>query len=376
MMMDGTNGSMTDGRNNDHSKQVRSDVLSFGNNINHTHEIVTNETITPQSISASSTTLVVPKETAHGGGGGNDHSWRDSSGGEGSVTLCCSRCCSPLGFAPITSPETWRLWKHRLSTMCIQDVPITEEGKVPFGPATSLPWSSTNTTMKMSPPTPLGVLVAKPLSSCSSFLARELIRYAEMKAIFTFVIRCEQTKAEMIDTMNTHNVRKNCLLLRLLSWETSIATSFVDSSVQASPFSSEFSTKVKLEKVAKIVYEEAIDPTTIFSANNGQNIDSPDGTTTVHHQQWIWGGVDLCCLPQQSSSQTPKATSTAGFVTALKDGRSSSAVQLQLPKEEYQTVIQDLTVGSRFFNRDVTDATMLLKMGGIWEGLGLSALFI
>ena len=65
--------------------------------------------------------------------------------------------------------------------------------------------------------------------------------------------------------------------------------------------------------------------------------------------------------------------------TANGDGKDygkskpASTVRLQLPREEYDQVLSDLTFGRSHFTKEIAEATITLKMGGLWEGLGLTA---
>jgi len=65
--------------------------------------------------------------------------------GSGGVTLACCRCCSTLGYSSLESPETFRLYKHRLN------------------------FNSYN---------------------IGFFVAREIIKYCESQAVFVYVGEC------------------------------------------------------------------------------------------------------------------------------------------------------------------------------------------
>jgi hypothetical protein len=219
-----------------------------------------------------------------------NRSWQDASGG---ATICCSQCCSPLGFASIESPETYRLLKHRLLV------------------------GSTN----------------HELSSCASFLAREMVRYAESKAIFTFIIGVNDG-----GSMHAPTTTK-CLLLRLVSWDTNIATEVLHSE------------RLDFRKVAKIVFEEMLD-----------KFNETDDVT-----KWVWGGVDLCCLPLGGEQDNQSSEDRIGKV---------STVRLQLPPDEYDQVLSDLLKNSNQFSKCITDATIMMKMGmdASRNNLGLTAI--
>ena len=266
-----------------------------------------------------------------------DRTWQSATDGE-SVSLCCGRCCSPLGFASLGSPETWRFWKHRLF------IPSIKQNDASF----------------VHPK-------YRPLGSCSSFLARELVRYAESKAIFTFVVRCEDNYSGMEEASN------KCLLLRLLSWETTMATSFEENDSSKNRRNRH---RLDFRRVTKIVFEETIDPTAKI---NGHSTHTNNDSSTT---QWFWGGIDLCC-PPPTSNKSARTTASTGIDEdvnttnnnddAMMTSKSASTVKLQLPREEYDQVLSDLVFGRSHFTKEMAEATILLKMGGIWEGLGLTA---
>eukprot|EP00980_Cylindrotheca_fusiformis_P030378 scaffold24732_cov162-Cylindrotheca_fusiformis.AAC.3 len=221
-------------------------------------------------------------------------SWRDSSGG---ASICCSHCCSPLGFASMESPETYRLMKHRLLVG--------------------------------------GGGTKQELSSCASFLAREMVRYAESKAIFTFIVGVNDVGS------STHASTKKCLLLRLVSWDTNIATKVLGNG------------RLQFRKVVKLVFEETVDK---FELS-----DNDDAT------KWMWGGVDLCCLPLGADGSSTTTNDRLGDV---------STVRLSLPPDEYKQVHNDMVENSNLFARAVTDATIMMRMGmeTSRENLGLTAI--
>jgi hypothetical protein len=218
-----------------------------------------------------------------------DRSWRDVTGG---AAVCCSQCCSPLGFAAIESPECFRLFKHRLSVS-----------------------SGTNGSNR--------------LSSCASFLAREMARYAEAKAMFNFVVALDEPS----------QMHKKCLLLRLVSWDTNMATSYQTSS-----------RRLDFRRVAKIVFEETYDK---LAGNQGSDV-----------TKWVWGGVDLCCAPLNGMPSDPNEDSMMKV----------SIVRLLLQQDEYDEVLESFREGSNQFSKDVAEATILVKMGTSNNSLGLTAI--
>ena len=217
-----------------------------------------------------------------------------------------------------------------------------------FAVNTTVPASTTTKQPRMQITTVLPV--TKPMASCSSFLARELVRYAESKAIFTFVVRREGFDQQ----------KNECLLLRLLSWETAMATSYRTKN------NSKNDKALLFRKVAKIVFEVTVDPTTT-SEGNSKNHGNNNGEA---HAQWFWGGVDLCCPPPASSNNKNDTIPTNQY-DPPPDGVSTA--RLQLPNDEYSSVLKDLVSGKSLFEPEIASATILLKMGGLTEGLGLTA---
>ncbi|KAL3935603.1 MAG: hypothetical protein SGBAC_008912 [Bacillariaceae sp.] len=225
--------------------------------------------------------------------------WQDAAGG---ATICCTQCCSVLGFASLESPETFRLLKHRLL--------IGSGGDPSVLPGLPIATESIE------------------LSSCASFLAREMVRYAESKAIFTFVIGVDDGEEQ----------KDMCLLLRLVSWDTTIATEA----------SSKEGDGLIFQKVAKVVYEEVVDE--IGNNNNNNN-----NNTSEDPSQWVWGGVDLCCI-----LPGVKESGNANHHNLDK----VSTVRLQLPVDEYEAVKMDLQARSHLIPKSIKEATILIKMGG------------
>ena len=84
--------------------------------------------------------------------------------GSGGVSLACSRCCSTLGYASTESPESFRLFKHRLGG--------SEQLKS---------------------------------YSVGFFVARELVKYCESQAVYVFVAESPSKEQRIV--------------LKVLSWD-------------------------------------------------------------------------------------------------------------------------------------------------------------
>jgi hypothetical protein len=272
-------------------------------------------------------------------------SWVEAVGG---ASICCSQCCSPLGFASIESPVTYRFLKHRLSIGSGRRI-------IPSSPPLSL---------AMSKPTEQDLeFEMVPMTSGASFLARELVRYADAKAMFTFVVAQEEPEHFGTKGHASPSSAGKCLLLRLLSWDT----------VLASRFESPTSPRLQFNRVAKIVFEETVDKL----AATGQGTRIGEDITN-----WVWGGVDLCCLPSGQQQQSDGVENSDKQGQDLSSGiveqggaPKRSAVRLQLSAEEWNEVRTSILEGSQWFSKSVSDATILVKMGpNSSPTVGLSAI--
>ena len=225
--------------------------------------------------------------------------WKDSVGGG---TVCCTQCCTTLGFASLEAPETLRLLKHRLSTSHTFDDSFQRH-------------------------------------SCDSFVAHEIIRYAESKAIFTFVVATAS--------------HKNCLLLHLLSWDTRLADS------NESKHDAMKRDTLRFRRVVKVIYEETLD-----KAEN----------SVVGSAAWNWGNLDLCCMDDLKTKAATNTTNSTGMT-----GKAS--VRLSLSIHEWNEFKISLLNGSNLFlAKEVVDTTIVLTLGKeklkSSECIGLSALYI
>ena len=259
--------------------------------------------------------------------------WRETVGGG---SICCSQCCSVLGFATLGSPETYRFLKHRLVTR--------EEPKV-SDDARSTDQNSTTKVPRFVPLTP-----------CSRFVAREMIRYAETKAIFTFVVE-----------RNEPGVQGRLLLLELLSWDSQFAINADVTYLESIQGGSHLVQDVCFQRTAKIIFEE-----TWLDLNISADTRSKNETEDI--SSWIWGGADLCCLPgsagatQKSSHSTERkdeiGESSGEATPGLQvQGQSTSSVRLLLETNEWDELRESLQEGAQFFSKEIAEATVAAKLG-------------
>ena len=224
--------------------------------------------------------------------------WNDSVGG---ATVCCSYCCSILGFAS-SSTSTIRLLKHRLTTQL---------------------------------PSLLSANAFQ-LNSCSTFIAKEMIRYAETQAIYTFVL---------VVTTNHHqqsSFSTNCILLRIVNWD----------AIYTNPFHHDNKQEVlSFRKALKVIFEETHD----ISMNTDD---------TNENNNWFWGGVDLCCPPPNQSND----------ISIEKSPPSS--VRIYISNEELQEIREDLIQNSKYSTTSVAQATIWMKLGQSTSNAHLSFLTV
>lgn len=220
-----------------------------------------------------------------------DRPWRPLVGG---ASLTCSCCCSVVGVVPVEKPETVRLWKHRLQT------------------------------------TTIGEPVPSEIASCATFCVHEMIRYAETRAIFTFVI--DQVGSNI------------CLYCRLVSWDTRTATIDETTTVER---------PMKLYPTAKVLYEEG-------------TIERHSKADFSKNPVWMWS-TDWCCPSDaNASAMSPtsvhtKAKSTAG---------SASLVHIQVEQLEWKSIEQSFRESSCVYSPIVVQTTILAKTGRHWDAEG------
>lgn len=261
--------------------------------------------------SEPSSRLADPDVIKDGAGYRGLRRWSDSVGG---ATICCSNCCAPIGFASLENPVACRLFKHRLST--------TEQRKRPQRPE-----RETVVTRD---------IFAK--NTCASFLAKDMVRYAESQAVYTFVVT---------DGRSRTGNEQACLLLKLLSWDTLVATSLgqEDRSVVTSCF----------RKGVKVIYKSVEDFSSAFGSGAGE-----DDISSL-----TWGGIDLCCppMPSRKASRKAKVDKENDENSETEVNYSSASVQIFLTSDEFAEVIKVIHQNASYFSKTVTQASLTMKLG-------------
>ena len=260
--------------------------------------------------------------------------WRDRLGGP---PLTCPQCAAVLGWAVPTTPAdaqpdssssseaAARLLKHRVIW--------------------SLPDCRT--------------------VSVLDFVARELIRYADAKAIFAFQVRC-------------HRYPHRRLLLRLLSWDTEAAASGEVLRDSGPSTLCEGGLAVVLRphwrKLLQVLFEEVDAPVAA---------DNDDDDAAVRAPSWLWTQGDWCCPPAVSgkavgSSSGPNHTvGAAGVAGTSGPAPPPSLVRLVLDDSgEYEQLLDGLRDASHFYSKEVKEATVFTKTGQTNSSVDLSAVLL
>jgi hypothetical protein len=217
--------------------------------------------------------------------------WREAVGG---ATLTCSLCTQTLGVAPFELPDSYRIFRHQL-------IVVTSDSQ------------------------------ECPLSTIGSFVANEMVRYAQTAAIYSFSI--------ILDDDRKH---KKCLMVRLLSWETHAASS------EHSRIDESGVHRLEWRRVAKLLFEET-------------------ETENTGPEQWMWN-VDWCCPPSAADTLVKASSIPMG---------SRSQVRLCLSLDDWGEFRNQLSRASSSQSQEVVEATFLAKTGrsvGLHDGMGLAAI--
>ena len=251
--------------------------------------------------------------------------WKDKStmkGNRGNI-ITCSKCYSVLGFVSGHDSNTLRFYKHLLSC--------------------GDPFSSS--------PSSLTVKNSFSKYTCGSFIAREMVRYAESEAIYTFIVGVSDE-----NDWTRLSRPSECLLLHMLSWDSALVG--VDGRTRTSGDDREDGT-IEFNKVLKVIFDETTDRGQYSSSGR----DDEDGTST----KWTWGGIDLCCPPSMSNG----LEDSEDFSTEPQT--KATSVRIYLSNQEWSELRHVLVNGSEYFSEMVKDAVVLSKLGMPENGNGHSA---
>jgi hypothetical protein len=260
---------------------------------------------------------------------GGNHDWHDVVGG---VTLTCGQCCSILGYASFPDADdssSCRLYKHRLEAI-----------------NTWRHRSRTSTSSSLSNDQqqhPMMVEDCFQYNNIASFLGKELIRYAESKAIFTFLVFDQDGNRHNGDHDDDNDAMSQCIFIRVLSWNTMVARKRNQKGHD----------HVYFRRCVKVIYQQERDVSKYI--NEADNVEKKVSR--------FMG--DECCPP---SFVVPFATSTSPTTTTDNNNSSNQmpstrSVNLYLDSQERNELHDCLQDASNFFPDSVSRATVMLKLG-------------
>lgn len=217
--------------------------------------------------------------------------WKDAVGG---ASICCSVCCAILGNVSPCEENTVRLLKHRLSL---------------FGSIDGIDYLHRN--------------------SCGTFVAKELVRYVENQAIFTFAVHGYIHRG-------ISSLRK-CILIKVLSWNTEVAVK-------------DETEPLTFRNTVKVLYE-------IIDVDKSSSLHEkkPEMATSSDPMSFSWGGIDSCCPPNNTSLYDSQS------FLSLNMRRSS--VNMYLYGDDWLDLKRCLRDGNQFFSKELSIATTQLKLG-------------
>ncbi|KAL9189323.1 hypothetical protein ACHAXT_011813 [Thalassiosira profunda] len=240
---------------------------------------------------------------------GGSLAWKDKSAakGEGVRAVTCSKCCSTLGFVSDHDETTYRLYKHLLDCDT-------------HGPSTFAKYT------------------------CGSFLAREMRRYAESEAVYTFIVGVSDEN----DWTRVHTPGE-FILIRMLSWDTPMATLGRDQTKVCEDDDTP-DNAIRFQKVVKVIFE----------VTSGRN-ELADPTSAEDPLEWSWRGNDFCCPPLSGTSADEASNADEGFDAMSR--RKASSTRIFFSQREWSELSEALTNGTSYFSRVVSDAVVTAKLG-------------
>jgi hypothetical protein len=181
----------------------------------------------------------------------------------------------------------------------------------------------------------------------ASFLAQEMVRYAESQAIYTFVV----TTTPSYET----NRGSKKIQLRLISWDTSVASpparvgeeSAMSGQDNNNDDDSAMDT-LSFVTAVKVLYQ-IIDGETHLSGDDQEEIQL-DFTA---RRGGAWTTLDLCCPPGVAGNATSTPSSSL----------QQTSVHIHLACHEWTTLQDSLSASSLYVPPSLLDATIALKLG-------------
>ena len=223
------------------------------------------------------------------------------------TTLTCGQCAQVMGFTTTSSAgDAVRIYKHQLR-----------------------------------------LLESSVLQRVSTFVAHELVRYAETKAIFTFAV--------------LHASSSQCMYVRLVSWDSFSAAAVVESHTASDDTTGGFlDCCQQWYRTAKLLFE-------VTERTNSKHVAGGLEEDSI----WLWTEADLCCPPPTSGDET---------ATAKELGKAaSSVVEMHLEDDEWRQLVDEMEAATELIPDEVRLATIAAKLGRAAnknERIGLTAILL
>ncbi len=268
------------------------------------------------------------------GGGTSFRKWKDRAAIHGiKSTATCASCYSTLGYVSGYENDTFRLYKHLLD--CGKE--LDDDG--------SLRNVCGDDVLK-------GRGGVFSHYTCATFLARELVRYAESDAIYTFIVAISDVNDW---TRMGRNNPGEYILLRTLGWDTPMSTvtgcTRLDDPAEGNISGDLINFQLNFRKVVKVIFEVVTNGNVLTSSR----IDNGDSL-----MEWTWGGIDFCCPP-------PRLTSSSNADSLVDDElakqKRASSVGIFLSEREWCELKHALYRSSDYFTQTVSDAIVTTKLG-------------
>jgi hypothetical protein len=378
-----------------------------------------------------------------------DPSWREEvEATTQTFTLCCRQCSTPLGYvSSVWNPDkAWIFWKHRLvvpeglSTTWSDMQKNNDHSKEYGNIILQLPQEAL----------PLPKQQFRPMRSCTSFLATEMVRYAESKAIFTFVViaiqppppntpndrteerkegdmrkskRIVDTAAASATTTTTTTPTTRCILLQLLSWDTSMAwwskgrpskrwidndtttiTSTIDDTDKEYDHQQQQNQgRLNFQRVAKVVFEESmlsssqidnekkhwlkgVDVDSVFDwCDCSSSINDDNNNNNEYERSRHFNVRPDLFLPSKTPKSSYDATTSAAAMSNVVGNHNNSnnaksnpssttktTLRMEISCNEFDQVLDDLQQSQRTVSSSYEQATILMKMGENRSTIGLA----
>jgi hypothetical protein len=185
-------------------------------------------------------------------------------------------------------------------------------------------------------------------NNIASFLGKELIRYAESKAIFTFLVFDQDGNRHNGDHDDDNDAMSQCIFIRVLSWNTMVARKR----------NQKGRNHLHFRRCVKVIYQKERDVTKYI--NEADNVEKKVSR--------VMG--DECCPPSfvvpfatSTSPTTTTTTTTDNNNNKYNQMSSTRSINLYLDSQEWNELHDWLQDASNFFPDSVSRATVMLKLG-------------